>query len=546
MSQDKSTNPGLFFSIIINITICHQLLIFEYFFHRLMLLMVIDITVITLKRNISSILLDILYLVEYISYKEIYRIYSMRGGQKVFQENHFEMSNNYEKSLNSDIKKDKGIFYTDSALTDMIIDFLDVEPGSDIIDPCCGTGNFLYAMKNHNIDESNLYGSDVDKAALNIASNNIQNSNIVYYDTINNHPNDILKKFDRKDKFDYVVGNPPYVKMSNNITINSPGYLFYRNVKDSGNNLFVAALVKAFELLKENGTVAYIIPKNFLHVSSYKLLRTKILKEKSILSIIDIGKYFKDVRGEQIILIASNKYDLANNIKFYKLKDNSFIFLTEVAQSYYSNEIIIFDSDFNYNIYNKLENSYEKFGDITKGYVGRGKSKDKDAISGNDIRKFGFKEKPVPKNGNQIFIQNIYSKESGIIASFAGDLKAKETVTVFTDGDEKMSRYVLGIFHSRLCNYYLFKYCYNSSSLTMHTDAKYLKKIPLVRKNETFDKIISLVKALEKSKYLSNEWFEFYESLNDLVYKTYDLNIDEINFIDNEMKKIQSDRWFNG
>ena len=57
--------------------------------------------------------------------------------------------------------------------------------------------------------------------------------------------------------------------------------------------------------------------------------------------------------------------------------------------------------------------------------------------------------------------------------------KVDEIVRSFTDGDEKMCRYILGILHSRLCNLFLYKYCYNYSKLTMHTDAKYLKKIPL-------------------------------------------------------------------
>ena len=77
-------------------------------------------------------------------------------------------------------------------------------------------------------------------------------------------------------------------------------------MSDSGNNLFVAALMRAFEIVKENGIVSYIIPKNFLHVAGYSLLRRTLLEEKTIISIIDIGAYFKNVRGEQIILTVKN------------------------------------------------------------------------------------------------------------------------------------------------------------------------------------------------------------------------------------------------
>ena len=195
----------------------------------------------------------------------------------------------------------------------------------------------------------------------------------------------------------------------------------------------------------------------------------------------------------------------------------------------------MFDSKEDFNIYQTLEGTYKKFSDICTGYVGRGKSKEPTAIVGKEIRKFSFKNTPVPKKGNKVFIQNIYSAEAGIIASFAGDLEASETVTVFTDGDEKMCRYILGVLHSRLCNYYLLKFCYNNSRLTMHTDAKYLKKLPLIIDDATFSKIISLVKSVETMEYMSDLWFEMVESLNELIYQTYGISELEHAHIDNHM-----------
>ena len=171
-----------------------------------------------------------------------------------------------------------------------------------------------------------------------------------------------------------------------------------------------------------------------------------------------------------------------------------------------------------------------------------------DAVIGKDIRKFGFKDRDVPKKGNQVFIQNIYSAESGIIASFAGDYEASQTVTIFTDGDEKMCRYIVGILHSRLCNFYLFKFCYNSSKLTMHTDRKYLENIPLVKDDTTreFSQLIEAVKALEKLEYMGSDWFDMLESLNSIVYKIYNIDEKEAAYIDAEMLSIQSKRWSNG
>ena len=106
-----------------------------------------------------------------------------------------------------------------------------------------------------------------------------------------------------------------------------------------------------------------------------------------------------------------------------------------------------------------------------------------------------------------------------------------------------MCRYILGFLHSRLCNYYLLKFCFNNSKLTMHTDARYLKKLPLVKDPKTFSKVIRIVKYLEKINYMSKDWFERLESLNNLIYKIYEIDENEKNYIDFQMKSIQSKRW---
>lgn len=204
---------------------------------------------------------------------------------------------------------------------------------------------------------------------------------------------------------------------------------------------------------------------------------------------------------------------------------------------------MIFENQYDIDIYGKFKSSYKTLGDIHTGYVGRGKSKSPNAVIGKDIRKFAFKEIPVPRSGNRIFIQNIYSAESGIIASFGGHLDASETVTVFLDDDENMCRYVLGLLHSRLCNYYLMRFCFNGSKLTIHSDAKYLKKIPLVINDNRITDVVTITKSLEKIPYLSNEWYETVEKLNDVIYDIYNMTEEEIQYIDKQVKSIQSEKW---
>lgn len=460
------------------------------------------------------------------------------------QNAYIDASNVYESSLENSYKKDNGIFYTDLSLAEKILCELKLPKEATIMDPCCGSGVFLYAAKKHGFLK--LYGVDQDKNAIKFCLNNINNVSFNAYDSIGNNGEKMLKALDIDTHPDVVIGNPPYVPLTNEVELNCD-YLFRRRVSDSGNNLFVAALMRSFEIVKPEGIVSYIIPKNFLHVTGYRLLRRMILEEKTVVSIVDIGAYFKYVRGEQIVLTVRNKpADKTHKIKLKKLSSNRFVTMCSIDQSFYQDEILIFNCREDFSTYKKLTSSYQTLSDLCNGYVGRGKSTLDSAITGKEIRKFGYKNHTVPTTGNKVFIQNIYSAEAGIIAAFGGDMEATQTVTVFTDGDEKMCRYILGILHSRLCNLFLYKYCYNYSKLTMHTDAKYLKKIPLPSTSQQgiyFDSILSLVSRLENNDYMSQEWFDCLEELNQIVYKAYNINKKESDYIDCEVKRIQSKRW---
>ena len=251
-------------------------------------------------------------------------------------------SKQYEKSLDSAYKKDNGIFYTDIELAQKIIKFLNIPQNATIMDPCCGTGSFLVAAKY--LGYLFVYGADIDKKAVSITKDKHGVENAKTINTLANTGEQTLKKFGLKAPVDFLIGNPPYAPIAKDIIIDTNDYLFLRNVKDSGSNLYIAALYRAFELVKPQGTISYIIPKNFLHVAAYGVLRRMILKEKRIVSIVDIGKYFKSVRGEQIILTLENSPADKANISIYKYEKTEFVKKLEVPQEFYTDEILLFNS----------------------------------------------------------------------------------------------------------------------------------------------------------------------------------------------------------
>ncbi len=450
-------------------------------------------------------------------------------------------SNVHENSLDEKYKKDNGIFYTDLELACAIVDFLKIPKKATIIDPCCGTGSFLFSLKSYGYKR--VFGCDFDESTVLQCKKLTRMRNVKCIDTLGNSGKQTLNQINR-ERFDYVIGNPPYAPINGDTELKADS-CFMEKVKESGNNLFVAALYRTFEICKEAGYVSIIVPKNLLHISSYKQIRKKILREKKLISVIELGIHFKTVRGEQIVLTfqncAAGKKDMVN---YYRYDKGRIEYMSSVPQSYYTDEIIVFTDNDEVALYDKLKESYDRLGNICTEYIHRGHDKSDEAITGKQIRKFGFKNRNIPREGNQIFIQNIFSAEAGITASFAGNLKSAETVTIVKMESEELCKYILGLLHSRVCNYFLIRFEFNNSRLTIHTDAKYLNQIPIVVDNIAMDDVIGIVNKMEEVEYMSAEWFELNESLNAIVYDIYKLSDEDRAYIENEMRKISASKWY--
>lgn len=434
-------------------------------------------------------------------------------------------------------KKLYGVFYTDIKLSLAILKFLNLPKQASILDPCCGRGSFIKSAILCGFNK--VYGVDIDKAAVDFCNDNYLQSIVIRADTLSNSGTTILNQLGVSQKMDCIIGNPPYGKWNNT---NLADKNFRLQVKRNGNDMFIAALLRAFEMIKNNGKIAYILPKNLLHVAKYKVFRKYLLANFSIKAIIDIGIYFKEVRGEQIILILQKTPPLGNFISLETLEGDEFQHNISIPQNFYEDKIILFKNQLDKDIYQAL-NKQAKLGTLIKN-IHRGKYTSEDAIKGKNIQKFRIKNIQPQLFGNQIFIQNIYSVESGIIGSYAGNLKASQTVTVLTDGDKFTCHYILFLLHSKIANFYLFKYCYNSSHLTVHADSSYIKDIPLPTFNSAKKlRILKICSDLEKKIYMSNEWLQSLYDLNELAMSMYNLDIRMKNYINETMNCIMSDKW---
>jgi adenine-specific DNA-methyltransferase len=159
------------------------------------------------------------------------------------------------------------------------------------------------------------------------------------------------------DFFDFIVGNPPYIRIHNldadTRAALKQDFLFSEGTID----IYLSFFEMGFIMQKKEGLLGYITPNSYLHNSSYNLFREYLKDEKLVSQLIDFkaNKIFKGFSTYTAITIIkknnpenyfeykeliNDKIELVNHISFESLskKDWSFTnsdneeFLTELGK----------------------------------------------------------------------------------------------------------------------------------------------------------------------------------------------------------------------
>ncbi|MEM5810968.1 MAG: N-6 DNA methylase, partial [Candidatus Aenigmatarchaeota archaeon] len=158
----------------------------------------------------------------------------------------------------------------------------------------------------------------------------------------------------KNKKFDFVVGNPPYVRVQ----------LLDKKIRDyitenytsaySNFDLYIVFIERGLEWLKQNGKFGFITSNQFMIREHGKMLRKYILENSKILHIIDFArtKIFQDVTNYPTIIIFEKAKTTSNTFKFIRVKKEkenliNDIFLKFRNKEYYSEFFDIFDVDQN-------------------------------------------------------------------------------------------------------------------------------------------------------------------------------------------------------
>ena len=118
----------------------------------------------------------------------------------------------YISCKNIDSRKATGSYYTPTKIVKKLIEKLDIASDARILDPCCGTGNFLLQLPAH-VRFDQIYGNDTDTISVKITRlNMVLKYDILSVKTLYEHITeaDYLAS-DSKTSYQYIIGNPPFV-----------------------------------------------------------------------------------------------------------------------------------------------------------------------------------------------------------------------------------------------------------------------------------------------------------------------------------------------
>ena len=207
-----------------------------------------------------------------------------------------------ELLMPSEDKKTNGAFFTPQYIVDYIIQNVAPYEDSKVIDPSCGSGAFLlgiiryylntYNKKISDIVNHNLYGADIleyntRRSKLLIILYALMNGEVIDEGDIHIYTADSLR-CSWPHKFDFVVGNPPYVKFQDLDNVTRTFLLeSYQTTKLGTYNLYFAFFELGLSLLNEKGKLGYITPNNYFTSLSGEPLRQFFQNNRSIYQIVD-------------------------------------------------------------------------------------------------------------------------------------------------------------------------------------------------------------------------------------------------------------------
>lgn len=461
----------------------------------------------------------------------------------------------YISCRNIGSRKATGSYYTPTKVVKQLIGKLCERnkclEGKRILDPCCGTGNFLLQLpKDFQVNE--VYGIDIDPISVKLTRLNM---------ALKFQPEDIAVLYEHikvrnfltegvGKEFDYIVGNPPW------------GYAFSDEEKEYlrnhfnssiGNNMesYDVFIEQSLHSLKKDGVLSFVLPEAVLNVKTHTPIRKIIVKGNSIQYLEFLGNAFDKVQCPCIILqlchslqpISCIGMEVREGVNSYVCQEERVVdaecFSFTTTDSEYKILKKVFD------LQNKVyleENATFALGIVTgknKDYISDVHTSENEIVlKGSDINKYKVKEAGnyinfQPEQFQQVAPTEYYRAPEKLLYRFICNQLVfayddKQTLSLnscnlLIPHIEGMSiKYILAILNARVAQY-IFKKHFNSVKVLR----SHIEQIPIPDISEEEQApFVAMADAL-LGDIANEEIQELYDSLDEKIAGLYGLNEEE-------------------
>lgn len=242
-------------------------------------------------------------------------------------------------------KRKIGSFYTPQIIADFLVDYLTPKLKKEnltVLEPSSGDGIFVKSIYKHKVISKNLKRvlaverevSELKKVRKITANSSLETINSDFLDFQNNN----------NDKFDLVIGNPPYFK-KNFLSKKQQDLskLIFKSANlshTSAKNIWATFFVRCISFTNSEGVMALILPSDLKQVSFAKELRELLKNEFERIELFTFKELlFQECKGQDTVLLIAERKSTQRGVftcdieSTNQLLNGSFAFKEEVRVS---------------------------------------------------------------------------------------------------------------------------------------------------------------------------------------------------------------------